>query len=108
MRILKTIIEFKCDRCGEQKERNICEDSGTLIDISATICTDMKYGNKTNKEYNFCQKCSNEFQDFIKLKDISIDTLNYFYNTSVGLWVTDKEDIIPSELKDKYFWELGI
>lgn len=108
MRIARTIIEFKCDRCGEQEERNICEYSGTLIDISATICTDMKSGNTTKKEYNFCQKCSNEFQNFIKLKDVSIDTLNYFYNTSVGLWATDKEDIIPSELKDKYFWELGI
>lgn len=32
--------------------------------------------------------------------------LVYFKDTSIGLWVTDKPDKIPKEIKKKYFWRL--
>lgn len=91
MRTKKTIVEFMCDRCRTTQERNINEHSGVLFSMNIKTTEDMKYGNSIESSIDLCQKCSESFNDFMKNLD---SKLQYFYDRNVGLYATDRPDLV--------------
>ncbi len=90
----KTII-FECDRCGDTKERNINERSGTTLSFKSTH--DMTYGNNTTGNYDLCQKCTKTFNDFMK-NPKDYEDFEHHYHVSVGLHCTDRPDLVDDSL----------
>ena len=92
-----TVINFICDRCKTTEERNINKDTGVIYTLEAKRCEDMKYGNSANKTIDLCQKCSEEFSTFME-STISIKNLQHYYDSTIGLWCTDKPELVASDL----------
>lgn len=44
--------------------------------------------------------------NLVKETSIKLEKLEYWQNTHIGLWCTDRPEKIPEILKEKYFWEL--
>ena len=92
-----TIVDFICDRCQSTEERNINKHTGVVFTLETTRCEDMQYGNSTTKRIDLCQKCSEEFIIFMKLTT-PIKELQHHYDTTIGLWCTDKPDLVNNDL----------
>lgn len=101
----RTIIDFTCDRCGTNEERNISETSGTLISFRSTH--DMTYGNNTTGEYDLCQKCTKDFNAFMNNTD-ELKELRHFHDTTVGMFATDRHDLVNDTKHEVMFEIIGI
>ena len=88
-----TTTNFICDRCHTTEERNIDKHSGIIYTLEAKKCEDMRYGNSTTKTIDLCQKCSEEFSVFMQLTT-PIKKLQHHYDTTIGLWCTDKPNLV--------------
>ncbi len=77
--IQKTI--FECDRCKSTNERNINEITGILIQLDVTKTVDMRYGNSVKETVDLCQKCSNDFDWYMKEKTNLCDMCKYDFPT---------------------------
>lgn len=92
-----TVINFTCDRCKTTEEKNINKDTGIIYTLEVKQCEDMKYGNVTTRTIDLCQKCSEDFRIFITSMD-HIKDLQYYHDTTIGLWCTDRPDLVKSDL----------
>ena len=97
MKTSKTIIEFKCDRCKCAEERNVNQHSGDLISFEVTY--NLEYQSSYSGKKDLCQKCSNDFVDFMKTDThLSLYDLSYYYNTTVGMFATDRPDLVDDSM----------
>lgn len=105
MKTKRIIVDFVCDRCGTKEERNINEHSGELLSFTSTH--DMQYGNNTRGEYDLCQKCTKDFNRFMNNKD-ELKELRHFHDTNVGLFATDRPDLVDDTKYKVLFEVVGI
>ena len=90
-----TYIKFECDRCKAEEERNINVVAGTTLGFTRTH--DMMYGNNTTGAYDLCQKCTLEFDSFMKESKHIFD-LKHYYDTTVGMFATDRPDLVDDSM----------
>ena len=106
MRTKVVINKFQCDRCGTETEKNKHEVCGTLIEFRYKKTHDMIHGNHTDGTIELCQKCTDSFLSFMACKEyIDVKDLIYYKDTTVGVYATDRPDLIADD--NKIMFELS-